>query len=198
MAKWADYLISQVSYDQDHIITKVMQHRDIGNKISSGEIVDRNVIATNLGHGDKYMTMFGGLGKIRMGKNVRYFRAYDDHFIRIDDNKVMSDNLGQIPQLNGTNQEEKPALTNTKPKPAVETKPLSELSSAFFAERVEEPVKVEAEVEPVKVEAEVEPEPITKKVVKTKLPTKKKSVTKKKPAKKKSVTKKKPAKKKRA
>ena len=209
MAKWADYLISQVSYDQDHVITKVMQHRDIGNKISSGEIVDRNVIATNLGHGAKYMTMFGGLGKIRMGKNVRYFRAYDDHFIRIDDNKVMSDNLGQIPQLNGTNQEEKPALTDTKPKPAVETKPLSELSSAFFAEHVEEPVKVEAEVEPepvkveaevepVKVEAEVEPEPITKKVVKTKLPTKKKSVTKKKPAKKKSVTKKKPAKKKRA
>ena len=176
MAKWADYLISQVSYDQDHIITKVMQHRDIGNKISNGEIVDRNVIATNLGHGAKYMTMFGGLGKIRMGKNVRYFRAYDDHFIRIDDNKVMSDNLGQIPQLNGTNQEEKPALTDTKPKPAVEKKPLSELSSAFFAEHVEEPVKVEAEVEP---------EPITKKVVKTKLPTKKKSVTKKKPAKKK-------------
>ena len=53
MAKWADYLISQVSYDQNHIITKVMQHRDIGNKISGGEIVDRNVIATNLGHGSK-------------------------------------------------------------------------------------------------------------------------------------------------
>ena len=45
MAKWADYLISQVSYDQDHIITKVMQHRDIGNKISGGEIVDRNAVS---------------------------------------------------------------------------------------------------------------------------------------------------------
>ena len=83
MAKWADYLISQVSYDQDHIITKIMQHRDIGNKISGGEIVDRNVIATNLGHGAKYMTVFGDLGKIRMGKNVRYYRAYDSHYIRI-------------------------------------------------------------------------------------------------------------------
>ena len=138
MAKWADYLISQVSYDQDHKITKVMQHRDIGNKISGGEIVDRDIIANNLGHGAKYMTIYGDLGKIRIGKNIRYFRAYEDHFIRIDDNKVMSDNLGYIPQINGAQQEEKPALTETKPKPVVETKPLSVLSSAFFSEPVEE------------------------------------------------------------
>ena len=184
MAKWADYLISQVSYDQNHIITKVMQHRDIGNKISGGEIVDRNVIATNLGHGSKYMTVFGDLNKIKMGKNVRYFRAYDDHFIRIDDNKVESDNLGHIPHVNGDDQEEKSALTEDKPKPATETKPLSVSSSAFFSEQVEES-------EPAKVEAEVAPEPAKKK------PTKKKSVTKKKPTKKKSVTKKKPTKRKR-
>ena len=64
MAKWADYLISQVSYDQNHIITKAKQHRDIGNKISGGEIVDRDAIANNLGHGVKYMTVYGDLGKI--------------------------------------------------------------------------------------------------------------------------------------
>ena len=196
MAKWADYLISQVSYDQDHIITKVMQHRDIGNKISGGEIVDRNVIATNLGHGAKYMTVFGDLGKIRVGKNVRYYRAYEDHYIRIDDNKVTSDNLGQIPQIDGTDQEEKPALAETKPKPVVETKPLSKLSSVFFAEQVEDP-------EPDKVEVEVAPEPDKKKGMKTKSSTKKKPVkrkssTKKKPVKRKSSTKKKPVKKKRA
>ena len=174
MARWADYLISQVSYDQDHIITKVMQHRDIGNKISGGEIVDRNVIATNLGHGAKYMTVFGDLGKIRVGKNVRYYRAYEDHYIRIDDNKVMTDNLGELPGLVESQQEEQPVLAEAKPKPVVETKPLSELSSAFFSEQVEQ-----------------EPEPAKKK------PTKKKSVTKKKPTKKKSVTKKKPTKRKR-
>ena len=205
MAKWADYLISQVSYDQDHIITKVMQHRDIGNKISGGEIVDRNVIATNLGHGAKYMTVFGDLGKIRVGKNVRYYRAYEDHYIRIDDNKVTSDNLGQIPQIDGTDQEEKPALAETKPKPVVETKPLSKLSSVFFAEQVEdpEPDKVEVEVapEPDKVEVEVAPEPAKKKGMKTKSSTKKKPVkrkssTKKKPVKRKSSTKKQPVKRK--
>ena len=53
MAKWADYLISQVSYDQNHIITKAKQHRDIGNKIGDSEIVDRDVITSNLGRGVK-------------------------------------------------------------------------------------------------------------------------------------------------
>ena len=221
MAKWADYLISQVLYDQNHIITKVKQHRDIGNKISGGEIVDRDAIANNLGHGVKYMTVYGDLGKIRMGKNVRYFRAYEDHYIRIDDNKVMTDNLGELPGLVESQQEEKPVLAETKPKPAVETEPLSKLSSAFFSEQVEqkpepaavetevtpEPAAVETEVtpEPAAVETEVTPEPAAvetevtpketkKKVMKTKSSTKKKS-SKKKPTKKKS-SKKKPTKKK--
>jgi hypothetical protein len=212
MAKWADYLISQVLYDQNHIITKVKQHRDIGNKISGGEIVDRDAIANNLGHGVKYMTVYGDLGKIRMGRNVRYFRAYEDHYIRIDDNKVMTDNLGELPGLVESQQEEKPVLAETKPKPSVETKPLSELSSAFFSEQVEqepEPAAVETEVtpEPAAVETEVTPEPAAvetevtpketkKKVMKTKSSAKKKSA-KKKPTKKKSA-KKKPTKKKSA
>ena len=208
MAKWADYLISQVLYDQNHIITKVKQHRDIGNKISSGEIVDRDAIANNLGHGVKYMTVYGDLGKIRMGKNVRYFRAYEDHYIRIDDNKVMTDNLGELPGLVESQQEEQPVLAEAKPKPAVETKPLSELSSAFFSDQVEqepEPAAVETEVtpEPAAVETEVTPKETKKKVMKTKSSTKKKSAKKptkkksaKKPTKKKSA--KKPTKKKRA
>ncbi len=217
MAKWADYLISQVLYDQNHIITKVKQHRDIGNKISGGEIVDRDAIANNLGHGVKYMTVYGDLGKIRMGKNVRYFRAYEDHYIRIDDNKVMTDNLGELPGLVESQQEEQPVLAEAKPKPAVETKPLSELSSAFFSEQVEqepepaavetevtpEPAAVETEVtpEPAAVETEVTPEPaaveteVTPKETKKKV-MKTKSATKKKPTKKKSA--KKPTKKKSA
>ena len=164
MAKWADYLISQVLYDQNHIIAKVKQHHDIGNKISGGEIVDRDVIANNLGHGVKYMTVYVDLGKIRMGKNVRYYRAYEGHYIRTDGNKVMSDNLGDIPNLNRTEQEEKPALTETKPKPNAEAKPLSTLSSAFFSEQLE----VEVAPEPA---AEVAPE---KTIMKTKSFVKKK------------------------
>ena len=198
MAKWADYLISQVLYDQNHIITKVKQHRDIGNEMGDGEIVDRDVIAGNLGHGVKYMTVYGDLKKIRMGKNVRYFRAYEGHYIRTDGNKVMSDNLGDIPNLNGTEQEEKPALTETKPKPNAEAKPLSALSSAFFSEQLE--VEAAPEVAEVAPEvAEVAPEKTimkTKSFVKKK-PSRKKSSAKKKPSRKKSSAKKKPSRKKR-
>ena len=212
MAKWADYLISQVSYDQNHLITKVKRHRDNGNTISEGEVIDRNIVADNLGQGSSYMTIYSDLGKIRIGKNVRYFRAYEHHYIRVDNNKVSSDNLDDLPQLDESKQEEKPALPKTKPKPAVETKPLSALSSAFFAEQVEkepEPAAVEAEVtpEPAAVEAEVTPEPAAveaelvqkeskKKIMKTKSSAKKKAAVKKKPAKKKASVKKKPAKKK--
>ena len=68
MAKWADYLISQVSYDSSHLITKVKQHRDNGNKASVGEVVDRNTLANNLGHGVRYMTVYGGLDRVQMEK----------------------------------------------------------------------------------------------------------------------------------
>jgi len=192
MAKWADYLISQVSYDSSHLITEVKQHRDNGNKASVGEVVDRNTLANNLGHGVRYMTVYGGLGRVQMGKNVRYFKAYEHHYIRIDNNKVMTDNLGELPHLGESQQEEKPALPETKPKPAVETKPLSALSSAFFAEQVEkesEPTALEADVvpEPAKVEAEVVQKESKKKIMKTKSSAKKKAAVKKKPAKKKAA-----------
>ena len=196
MAKWADYLISQVSYDQNHLITKVKRHRDNGNTISEGEVIDRNIVADNLGHGTSYMTIYSALGKIRIGKNVRYFRAYEHHYIRVDNNKVSSDNLDDLPQLDESKQEEKPALPKTKPKPAVETKPLSALSSAFFAEQVEkepEPAAVEADVtpEPAAVEAELVQKESKKKIMKTKSSAKKKASVKKKPAKKKTSVKKK-------
>ena len=177
MAKWADYLISQVSYDSNHIITKVKQHRDNGNKISEGEVVDRDTVTSNLGHGIRYMTVYSDLRKIRVGKNIRYFRAYEGHYIRIDDNKVTSDNLGKLPQLDEFRQEEKPVLVESKPKTNVETKPLSVLNSAFFSEQVEE------ESKPVEVEPEVTPKKSRKKAVKMKLSAKKK-VSKKKSAKK--------------
>ena len=183
MAKWADYLISQVSYDQNHLITKVKRHRDNGNTISEGEVIDRNIVADNLGHGTSYMTIYSALGKIRIGKNVRYFRAYEHHYIRVDNNKVSLDNLDDLPQLDESKQEEKPALPKTKP--AVETKPLSALSSAFFAEQVEK------EPEPAAVEAELVQKESKKNIMKTKSSAKKKASVKKKPAKKKASVKKK-------
>ena len=199
MSKWADYLISEAEYDSNYLISKIKQHRDNGESISDGEIIDRSTLANNLGHGSKYMTVYGALNKLRIGKNVRYFRADGYHYIRIDHNKVNHDNLGDLPDISKHEQEEKPALASfTKPKPIDETKPLSVTSSAFFAEPAEvAPEPAEVAPEP----AEVAPEPKKAKmtVTKRKPSAKRKTVTKRKPsAKRKTVTKRKPAAKRKA
>jgi len=187
MSKWADYLISEAEYDSNYLISKIKQHRDNGESISDGEIIDRSTLANNLGHGSKYMTVYGALNKLRIGKNVRYFRADGYHYIRIDHNKVNHDNLGDLPDISKHEQEEKPALASfTKPKPIDETKPLSVTSSAFFAEPVE--------VAPEPVEVAPEPKKAKMTVTKRKPAAKRKTVTKRKPAaKRKTVTKRKPA-----
>ena len=201
MSKWADYLISEVEYDSNYHISKIKQHRDNGETIGDGEIIDRDTLANNLGHGSKYMTVYGGTNKLRIGKNVQYFRAHGYHYIRTDGNKVNHDNLGDLPDISENEQEEKPALASfTKPKPIDETKPLSVTSSAFFAEPAEvapEPAEVAPEPAEVAPEpAEVAPEPKKDKitVTKRKPAAKRKAVTKRKPAaKRKAVTKRKPA-----
>ena len=168
MIKWADYLISEVSYDSDHLISKIKRHSDDGDSISDGEIIDRTTLADGLGHGTSYMTTYSALNKFRIGERVVYFRAFEHHYIRIDKNKVNSDNLGNLPGLGESTLDKTPSLPGIEPNVPTkaksisipETKPLSALSSAFFAEPVDEkPEPVEEKPEPV----EEKPEPVEEK-----------------------------------
>ena len=109
MSKWADYLISEVEYDSNYHISKIKQHRDNGETIGDGEIIDRDTLANNLGHGSKYMTVYGGTNKLRIGKNVQYFRAHGYHYIRTDGNKVNHENLGDLQDISENEKEEKPS-----------------------------------------------------------------------------------------
>ena len=146
MTKWADYLISEVSYDSNHLISKIKRYRDGGDSISDGEIIDRSTLADSLGHGAGYMTIYSALNKFRVGERVIYFRAFEHHYIRIDKNKVNSDNLGNLPGLGESTLDKTPSLPGIEPNVPTkaksisipETKPLSASSSAFFAEPVEE------------------------------------------------------------
>ena len=168
MTKWADYLISEVSYDSNHLISKIKRHRDNGDSISDGEIIDRSILTDSLGHGTNYMTIYSALNQFRIGERVVYFRAFEHHYIRIDKNKVNSDNLGNLPGLGESTLDKTPSLPGIEPKvptkaksiSITETKPLSASSSAFFAEPVEEkPEPVEEKPEPV----EEKPEPVEEK-----------------------------------
>ena len=222
MIKWADYLISEVSYDSDHLISKIKRHSDDGDSISDGEIIDRTTLADGLGHGTSYMTTYSALNKFRIGERVVYFRAFEHHYIRTDKNKVNSDNLGNLPGLGESALDKTPSLpgieptvpTKAKSISITETKPLSASSSAFFAEPVEEkplapePNKMQDDLENntanVKedeaVDEQITPSQEIVKQVKTvqksakKPAAKKKVIRKKKPAaKKKVIRKKKPA-----
>ena len=48
MTKWADYLISEVSYDSNHLISKIKRYLDNDDSISDGEIIDRSILADSL------------------------------------------------------------------------------------------------------------------------------------------------------
>ena len=46
MDKWADYLISKVSYDSDHLIYAAIRHQDTDKGITKEKLVDRLTIAS--------------------------------------------------------------------------------------------------------------------------------------------------------
>ena len=97
MEKWADFLISEVSYDSNHQIVEVKQHQEIDGSISDGELVDRLTIADNLKKGLTYLTIYSGLKGFRKGFPVSGNRVNEGFFIRTDKNKVELDFLGDIP-----------------------------------------------------------------------------------------------------
>lgn len=101
MVKWAEYLISEVRYSPDHKrILQVKQHKDLDGQVGAGEIVERNVISSNIKKGITYMTIHNGSSTTwKKGDMVKGFTVDGDYYIRIDKNKVTLDNLGMLNEL---------------------------------------------------------------------------------------------------
>jgi len=101
MVKWAEYLISEVRYSPDHKrILQVKQHKDLDGQVGEGEIVERNVISSNIKKGITYMTIHNGSSTTwKKGDMVKGFTVDGDYYIRIDKNKVTLDNLGMLNEL---------------------------------------------------------------------------------------------------
>ena len=59
MEKWADYLISAVSYNSDHShITQVRAHKDNGDSVGNGEVYNRQVIVDAINEGTTFVTIY--------------------------------------------------------------------------------------------------------------------------------------------
>jgi len=96
MDKWADYLISKVSYDSDHLISVAIRHQDTDKGITTGQPVDRLTIYSDIINGLFYITIYSGKESWKKGHKIQTFSIGGNPYIRIDKNKVKLDYLGDL------------------------------------------------------------------------------------------------------
>ena len=97
--KWADYLISAVKYDSNRRIIQVMQHKDTGDDIEEGELIDRSTLLSNLKHGKKYATIYNSNSNWKFGEKISINKSGGENSIRTDSNKVEFDNLKFVTEI---------------------------------------------------------------------------------------------------
>ena len=99
MEKWADYLISEVSYDSQHLISKVKRHKESEKGIDDGTLVERTNLTSDMYKGLSYITIYNHISTWKRGNTIHLFKIHGEPFLRIDKNKVNQDFLGDIPDL---------------------------------------------------------------------------------------------------
>jgi len=98
MNKWADYLISEVSYDSEHLVSVAIRHQDTDNRITKGMPVDRMTIASDIKNGLFYVSIYRGKDSWKKGYSIQTFSIKGNPYLRIDGNKVNLDYLGDLPE----------------------------------------------------------------------------------------------------
>ena len=99
MSKWADYLISEASYDTNRQIYLAMRHEDTEKGITPGTPVDRMTISSDIKNGLRYITIYNGTNSCKKGQPIKTFLLDGSPYLRIDGNKVESDYLGDLPEV---------------------------------------------------------------------------------------------------
>jgi len=98
MDKWADYLISEVNYDSDHLISIAIRHQETDKGITKGKPVDRLTIYSDIINGLFYITIYSGKDSWKKGHKIQTFSIGGNPYLRIDENKVKLDCLGDLPE----------------------------------------------------------------------------------------------------
>lgn len=101
MAKWADYLISAVSYNSNHFhIDKVMAHVDNDTAVGDGEIYFRQSIIDAINKGTTFVTIYkNGNGQYNKGQKVFVINVNGVGYLKTVDNGVAADNLENLPEF---------------------------------------------------------------------------------------------------
>ncbi len=99
MAKWADYCISKVHYNDKHThIVTVRAMPDKGEELGSEVEFKREDVVSKLGQGITFVTVTLNDGKYKKGEDVRIVTINGTKYIRTDQNQKESDNLGALPE----------------------------------------------------------------------------------------------------
>ena len=72
MNKWADYFISEVSYDSDHLISIAIRHQDTDKGITNGKPVDRLTVYSDIINGLSYITIYSGKDTWKKDANTNF------------------------------------------------------------------------------------------------------------------------------
>ena len=101
MSNWADFAISAVKRGPGlGQISQIRIHKDEGDKFGPAAIVAKQEIASNIKRGTRYITIFKvSEADWEPGEYVRSYIKDGEAHIRTDDNKVNSDNLGMLPDI---------------------------------------------------------------------------------------------------
>ena len=101
MAKWADYCISEVSYNSEHThIVKVSAREDKGDSLGSPSDWTRSQVVSALETNKTFITVTkGNDGKYIKGEDVRIITVNGVKYIRTDANSTAADNLGNLPEF---------------------------------------------------------------------------------------------------
>lgn len=100
MAKWADYVIVEVSYDEDGRIANVKRCPDLGDKLGKATVTTRDEIVAGLRGGTVYITAYKNAdGTWRRGEFVDIINVGGVSFIRTDGNRTKADNLAELPEF---------------------------------------------------------------------------------------------------
>jgi len=149
--KWADFLISEISYDSEHLISIATRHQDTDQGITKGQPVDRLTIASDIKNGKFYVTIYSGNNSWKKGHKIHTFFIDGSPYLRIDKNKATLDYFGDLPESSFVKSLQIQEL-ESKPEPVIE--PPSSPRDSLPKESAEElPQELDLAPEPV-----IEPE----------------------------------------
>ena len=161
MKKWADYLISEVSYDSENLILVATRHQDTVKGITKGQPIDRLTIASDIKNGLFYITIYSGKDSWKKGHEIHTFSINGSPYLRIDKNKATLDFLGDLPSSSFVKSLPVQEL-ESKPEPIVEPEPPSSPRGSLPKESAEElPQELDLAPEPIVEPEEATPEQLT-------------------------------------